>query len=451
MKALTRFFVTIMQKYLPDAFLFAVILTFIAFGAAWLFTPKGFMDIVNAWGNGLWGLLAFAMQMILIVVTGHVMAISGPMKKVLAAIASIPTTPAGAGMVCAFVAGICCWINWGFGLIVAALLARELARRMKGLDYGYVVAAGYAGLVVWHGGLSGSIPLAVATKGHLVEKLVAATDQYKATAGIIPTTDTIFAAPNLIISALMIISLPIVFRLMCPEGKDVVSVDPALLVDPEDPREPEQKTLAEKLEYSRIITAILGLMGVIYLARYFYTNGIMNLSLNIVIFVFMWLGIILHGTPISYIRAVTEAIKGAGGIAVQFPLYGGIQGILISTGLAGMIAQWFISISTQFTFPFFTFIAGGVINFFVPSGGGQWVVQGPINIPAGIEIGVSSAKVAMSIAYGDQWTNMIQPFWALPLLGIAKLGARDIMGYCIMVLIVTGVIMSAGLLLLPGW
>ncbi|MDR3300827.1 MAG: TIGR00366 family protein [Candidatus Accumulibacter sp.] len=441
MRALSRFFVTIMQKYLPDAFLFAVILTFIAFGAAWVFTDKGFMDIVNAWGNGLWGLLAFAMQMILIVVTGHVMAISKPMKKVLAAIASIPSTPAGAGMICTFVAGICSWINWGFGLIVAALLARELARRVKGLDYGYVVAAGYAGFVVWHAGISGSIPLAVATKGHLVEKLT----------GIIPTTETIFATPNLIISALMIISLPIVFKLMCPEAKDAVSVDAALLVDPEELKEPEQKTPAEKLEYSRIITAILGLMGVVYLVRYFYLNGIMNLSLNIVIFVFMWLGIILHGTPIAYVRAVTEAIKGAGGIAVQFPLYGGIQGILISTGLAGMIAQWFISISTQFTFPFFTFIAGGIINFFVPSGGGQWVVQGPINIPAGIEIGVNSAKVAMSSAYGDQWTNMIQPFWALPLLGIAKLGAKDIMGYCVMVLIVTGVIMSAGLLFLPGW
>ena len=441
MKALTRFFVNIMQKYLPDAFLFAVILTFIAFGAAWIFTDKGFIDITNAWGNGLWGLLAFAMQMILIVVTGHVMAVSKPMKKVLDAIASIPKTPAGAGMICAFVAGICSWINWGFGLIMAALLARELARRVKNLDYGYVVAAGYAGFVVWHAGISGSIPLAIATKGHLVEKLT----------GIIPTTETIFATPNLIISGLMIISLPIVFKLMCPEGNDVKGVDPALLLEEEEPKEPEQKTFAEKLEYSRIISAILGFMGVVYLVRYFYLNGIMNLSLNIVIFVFMWLGIILHGTPISFVRAVTEAIKGAGGIAVQFPLYGGIQGILITTGLAGIIAQWFISISTEFTFPFFTFIAGGVINIFVPSGGGQWVVQGPINIPAGIELGVSSAKVAMSIAYGDQWTNMIQPFWALPLLGIAKLGAKDIMGYCVMVLIVTGVIMGAGLLLIPGW
>jgi short-chain fatty acids transporter len=439
MKALVRVFVSIMQKYLPDAFLFAVLLSFVAFAAAFVLTPAGPIDILNSWGNGLWGILAFTMQMILIVVTGHTMAISRPVKKFLGTLASIPKTPAGAGMLCAFSAGICSWINWGFGLIVAALLARELARRVKDLDYGYVVAAGYGGFVVWHAGLSGSIPLAVASAGHLVEKLT----------GIIPTTETIFHPANLIISGAMILSLPITFKLICPTGKDVHEVDQALLVEEEEIKEPAVKTFAQKLEYSRLITLILGVMGVVYLVRYFYINGGMNLSLNIVIFVFMWIGIILHGTPIAYVRAVNEAIKGAGGIAVQFPLYGGIQGILIGTGLAGIIAQWFISFSTQTTFPFFTYLAGGIINMFVPSGGGQWVVQGPINIPAGMELGVNPAKVAMSRAYGDQWTNMIQPFWALPLLGIAKLGAKDIMGYCVMVLIVTGIIMGAGLLLIP--
>ena len=428
-----------MQKYLPDAFLFAVMLTFLAFGAAWIVTDKSFMEIINGWGVGLWGILAFSMQMILVVVTGHTMASSKPVKRFLATLASIPKDNAGAGMLCSFVAAMCCFINWGFGLVVAALLARELARRIPNMDYGYVVAAGYAGFIVWHGGLSGSIPLAIATKGHLVENLT----------GIIPTTQTIFCAANLIISGLMIFTLPLLFKLIAPAKEDIRVVDPSLLIDPEEPEEPKEKTVAEKLEYSRIITWVLGAMGVIYLGNYFWTHGVLTLSLNIVIFTFMWAGILLHGTPIAYIRAVNEAIKGAAGIAVQFPLYGGIQGIMISSGLATIIAKWFISISTPFTFPLFTFIAGGVINFFVPSGGGQWVVQGPINIPAGLELGVDPAKVAMSIAYGDQWTNMIQPFWALPLLGIAKLGARDIMGYCVMVLIWTGLIMGLGLLVLP--
>lgn len=437
MKALVRFFVVIMQRYLPDAFLFAVILTFIAFGAAWLKTGKTFMEVVNAWGGGMWNLLGFSMQMILVVVTGHTMASSKPVKRLLSRLASIPTDNAGAGMLCAFVAVICCWINWGFGLIVAALLARELARKVPNMDYGYVVAAGYSGFIVWHGGLSGSIPLTVASANAIVKDM------------IIPTTQTIFCWQNMVISGLMIFTLPLLFKLIAPSKEHIRVVDPSLLVEADEIEEPTSKTPAERLEYSRIITWLLGAMGVIYLGAYFMKNGVLTLSLNIVIFVFMWLGILLHGTPIAYVRAVNEAIKGAAGIAVQFPLYAGIQGIMITTGLAALIAKWFVSISTPLTFPLFTFIAGGIINFFVPSGGGQWVVQGPINIPAGLELGVAPAKVAMSIAYGDQWTNMIQPFWALPLLGIAKLGARDIMGYCVIVLIWTGLIMGGGLLLLP--
>ncbi|MDR0826729.1 MAG: TIGR00366 family protein [Desulfovibrio sp.] len=437
MQALVRIFVNIMQKYLPDAFLFAVILTFASFLAAWAATPKSFMEIVQAWGNGLWGILTFAMQMTLIVVTGHTMATTKPVKRLLSYLASIPKDNAGAAMMCIFAASIASFINWGFGLIVAALLARELARKVQNMDYAFVVAAGYGGFIIWHSGLSGSVPLAMATKGHLMEKAI----------GIISTTDTIFCLPNLLITAAIIITLPLLMKLIAPAKADIKVVDPALLVEAAEPEEPKNKTFAQKLEYSRIITALLGAMGVIYLAHYFYTFGALNLSLNIVIFVFMWLGIIMHGTPIAYVRAVNEAIKGAGGIAVQFPLYGGIQGIMLGTGLGAMITNWFISFSTDATFPFFTYIASGVLNFFVPSGGGHWVVMGPVIIPAAVTIGAPVAKVAMAIAYGDQWTNMVQPFWALPLLGIAKLGPRDIMGYTTMVMIWAGIVMGVGLLL----
>ncbi len=435
--AMSRFFVLIVRKYLPDAYLFAIMLTFIAFGAAWGLTGKSFMQLIGFWGNGLWGILGFAMQMILILVTGHALASSRPIRRILVVLASIPKNNAQAAMLCVFVAAVANFFNWGFGLVVAALLARELARKIPKMDYGFVVAAGYSGFVVWHAGVSGSIPLAVATKGHLVEKLV----------GIVPTTQTIFSSWNLIITWAVIFTLPILFKLMSPPENEITPVDPVLLEEKEEEKEPEIKTIATWFENSVLINGLFGLMGVLYLGNYFLTKGF-NLTLNIVIFIFMWAGIILHKTPINYVRAVQEAIKGAGGIALQFPLYGGIQGIMVSSGLAAIIAKWFISISTAYTFPLFTFIAGGVINFFVPSGGGQWIVQGPINIPAGLELGVSPAKVAMSIAYGDQWTNMVQPFWALPLLGIAKLGVRDIMGYCVMTLLWSGIIFALGLLIL---
>ncbi|MCX7779750.1 MAG: TIGR00366 family protein [Negativicutes bacterium] len=435
--SMARFFVVLVQRYLPDAYLFAVLLTFVAFVMALALTGKSALDLVVMWGNGLYGILAFAMQMILILVTGHALASSKPIKSFLRTLASIPQGPAQAVMLVTFVSGVANFLNWGFGLVVAALFAREIARQVKGVDYSFMVAAGYSGFVIWHAGISGSIPLAVATKGHIVEKMT----------GIIPVSATIFSHWNLIITWTIILTLPILFKLMAPKPEEVIAVNPELLAEPPEPEPPKEHTLATWLENSVAINMLFGAMGVVYLINHFITKGF-DLNLNIVIFIFFIAGVILHMTPINYVRAVNEAIKGAGGIALQFPLYGGIQGIMVTSGLAGIIAKWFIAFSTKATFPLFTFFAGGIINMFVPSGGGQWIVQGPINVPAGMALGVDPAKVVMGIAYGDQWTNMIQPFWALPLLGIAKLGVRDIMGYCVVTLIYTGIIISLGLLFL---
>lgn len=435
---LVRFFVNISQRYLPDAYLFAILLTFVAYVAALIWTDKGPMELLQMWGGGLWSLLAFAMQMTLILVTGHALASSPAVKSVLRSLAQIPGNNGQAVALVVLVAGIASFLNWGFGLVVAALLAREVAKTGKQVDYPLLVAAGYSGFVVWHGGLSGSIPLAIATKGHLVEKLT----------GIVPVSETIFAPWSLIITWAIILTLPLLFWLIARGQEKILTVDPELIKD-EPPPAAAEDTPASRLENSVIVNAVFALLGVIYLVWHFAKNGFFaGLNLNTVIMLFLVLGIILHGRPISYVRAINEAIKGAGGIALQFPLYGGIQGIMVSSGLAAVIAQGFISIANEVTFPVMTFLAGGLINLFVPSGGGQWVVQGPINIPAGIELGVAPAKVAMSIAFGDAWTNMLQPFWALPLLGIAKLKVKDIMGYTMMTLLWSGAIIILGLLIL---
>ncbi|MFZ5824553.1 MAG: short-chain fatty acid transporter [Bacillota bacterium] len=436
---LVRFFVNVSQRYLPDAYLFAIILTFVAFAAALIWTDKTPMQLLQFWGGGLWGLLAFAMQMTLILVTGHALASSPVVKGGLRALAQIPQNNASAVMLVVFVAGLASFLNWGFGLVVAALLAREVAKLGRKVDYPMLVAAGYSGFVIWHGGISGSIPLAVATKGHLVEKLT----------GIIPVSQTIFSVPNLVITFAVIFTLPILFWLVArsKQESELIIVDPALMEEPVAPAAAAaEKTPATVLENSVIVNALFALAGVVYLVKHFMDKGF-DLNLNIVIMLFLVVGVILHKTPINYVRAINEAIKGAGGIALQFPLYGGIQGIMVSSGLAAVIAQGFVSIATAKTFPLMTFLAGGLINMFVPSGGGQWAVQGPINIPAGIELGVDPAKIALAISYGDGWTNMLQPFWALPLLGIAKLQVKDIMGYTMLTLIWAGVIFALGLLI----
>ncbi|MCX5906146.1 MAG: TIGR00366 family protein, partial [Deltaproteobacteria bacterium] len=394
---------------------------------------------------GVYGIIAFAMQMILILVTGHCLALTPAVKRILIWIAGLGTTPIKGGMVVALVAGICSWLNWGFGLIVGGLLALEVAKRTKKVDYPYLIAAAYSGFLIWHQGLSGSIPLVIATSKHaqnFVEKISGL---------VVPVTQSIFAPFNLLPAILLILTIPILFALIHPKENEVKSLSPDKLKDltgdiPHVDR-PENPTLAERIDHSYAINIIFGLMGLAYIVYHFSKKGF-DLNLNIVIFIFFIVGVILHGKPINYVNAVNTAIKGAGGIALQFPLYGGIQGIMIGTGLAKVIAGWFVAISTYETFYMFQFWAGGIINMFIPSGGGQWAAQGPITMEAAKMMGIDPVRSAMMVAWGDEWTNMIQPFWALPLLGLAGLSARDIMGYTTMTLIWGGIVLSVFALLI---
>lgn len=426
------------QKYLPDAFLFAVILNILVFLMGLIIARNTPMQMILHWGNGFWNLLAFSMQMALVLVTGFVFAKTPVVNSILTSIAKLPKRPYQAIVLNTFVSLIACWINWGFGLVVGALLARKMAKEVEGLDYGLIIASGYIGFLVWHAGLSGSVQLTIATKGHFLEKVM----------GIIPTSETIFAPFNLIICAVILVTLPFVVGAMMPDKDKVVTVDPKLLVEAEFVPKPKEKmTPADKIENSPVLSIIIGIGGLIYMIWWFATKGF-DLNLNIVNFVFLFLGILLHVTPRRFLNAVDEAVRGAGGIIIQFPFYAGIMGMMMGSGLAAIISNWFVSISNQYTFPLFTFLSAGIVNLFVPSGGGQWAVQGPIMVPAGQALGVSIAKTACAVAWGDAWTNMIQPFWALPALGIAGLGARDIMGYCLIAMIYSGIIIGLGLMFL---
>ena len=445
MRKLASFFTFVMRHYLPDAYLFAILLTFLSGILALIFTNAGFVKLIQTWGDGIYGIVAFAMQMILILITGHALALTPPMNKLLSRIAAGGNTPVKGGMIVVLVAGICSWINWGFGLIVGGLLALEIAKRTAKVDYAYLIGAAYSGFVCWHQGLSGSIPLVIATPKHaqnFVEKI---------TGAAVPVSQSIFQAFNLLPSIVIIFTLPFLFAMIHPREEEIVTIPPDKIdelrkVVPKVPR-PENPTLADRIDHSYTINMIFGLMGLIYLCWHFSTKGF-DLNLNVVIFLFFTIGVILHGKPINYIKAIDIAIKGAGGIALQFPLYGGIQGIMIGTGLAKVIAGWFVAISTHETFYMFQFWAGGIINMFIPSGGGQWAAQGPITMEAARMMGIDATRSAMMVAWGDEWTNMIQPFWALPLLGLAGLSARDIMGYTTMTLIWSGVILSIFALLI---
>jgi short-chain fatty acids transporter len=441
-RMLGGFFSALARRWLPDAFLFAIILTVIVIIAGIIGESKSPVAMIAYWGEGFWSLLQFSMQMVLILVTGHVLAMTTPVKRVLDAIAAAARTPGQAIMLVTLVALAACWINWGFGLIVGALMARELAGRVRGIHYPLLVAAAYTGFLVWHAGLSGSIPLKLAAPG---------TDALsQLTKGIaIPVAETIFAWQTLVPVVVLFVSLPLLNRLMMPKADETTEIDGALLAEEvrTGAATAAATTPAEKLENSAVLSLVLGVLGLAYLAYYFFLAG-GTLGLDSVNFIFLFLGILLHRTPINYLRALNQAIRGAGGIVLQFPLYAGIMGMMVKSGLAVSISQWFVDISTAQTFPLFTFLSAGVVNIFVPSGGGQWAVQGPIVMPAAEALGVAPARAAMAIAFGDAWTNMIQPFWALPLLAIAGLGIRDIMGYCIVALLWSGVVIGLSFLFL---
>lgn len=437
MKVLISLSNKLMQRYLPDPFLFVIILTFFVGGLSLVLTDSTPVQVVEYWGGGFWGLLAFSMQMVLVLVTGHVLASSPFFKKALGSLASVPNSPGQAIVLVSVISLMASWINWGFGLVIGALFAKELAKKVDGVDYRLLIASAYSGFVIWHGGLSGSVPLTIATPGHFSEDII----------GIVPTSETLFSTYNLVIAGALFVVLPILNRLMMPSKDQTVVVDRSLLEEGDSLQaaavERSETTPADRLENSRVLALVTGLLGLFFLTFYVMKNGL-KINLDIVNFLFLFLGILFHGTPKRFLEAVGNAVKGASGIIIQFPFYAGLMGIMVSSGLANVLSEAFVSISTEKTFHMFVFWSAGLVNFFVPSGGGQWAVQAPVMLEAAQNMGVSMSKTAMAVAWGDAWTNMIQPFWALPALAIAGLKAKDIMGFCLITLLVSGAIISLG-------
>jgi short-chain fatty acids transporter len=422
-------FTKLVERYLPDPFIFVILLTIITLVIANLATPATTLEVITSWGSGFWNLLSFAMQMLLVLVTGYMLASTSLISMLLTKLATLANTAPKAIILVTFISLLASWLNWGFGLVIGALFAKAIAKQTR-VDYRLLVASAYSGFVVWHGGLAGSVPLTIATEGHFSQ----------ATMGIIGTQQTLFAGFNIAILIGLFIIMPLVNRYMLPNEKDSVYIDPSLLEN----TPPDKVTItrpAQHLEQSKLLGMGIGLIGLAYLGYYFFIAG-GGLNLNSVIALFLFLAVTLHQTPHNLLNSLQQAIPSGAGIVIQFPFYAGIMAVMVDTGLAQQISQGFIAIADADSLPFYSFISAGLVNMFVPSGGGQWAVQAPIVIPAAQELGADMARVAMAVAWGDAWTNLIQPFWALPVLAIAGLKAKDIMGFCVVQLIITGVFIS---------
>jgi short-chain fatty acids transporter len=441
LRRLTRICVRYAERYIPDPYLYALILTFITAGAAFLWTQADAAKIVGSWYDGIWAILAFAMQMALILSTGVALADAPVIRRLLEKLASIPVRQSGAAVTLFLVSAFANWLNWGFGLVVGALLAREIAKRIRDVDFGFLVAIAYMGNMVWASGLSSSIALASATPGsalNIIEKVTGRTAGFN---------ETIFTAYNLLPTILVFCLIPLMLIMIAPSQTEMKRVDAELLKRQDVLSEPalREKSFATVLENSPLFTLLLVAMGVAYEANAIGTRGF-TLDINGMIFIALMLGLIFHWRPIRYVRAFNKAARTVGPILLQFPLYGGIMGMMTGTSLAAVIAQAFVAFSTHGTLPFWSFVSSNIISLFVPSGGGHWAVQGPFMVPAAVSLHVDPALTAMATAMGEQTANMIQPFWALPVLAIAGLGISDIMGYCVMALLL-GIVLYGGALL----
>ncbi|XOV67071.1 MAG: short-chain fatty acid transporter [Fluviicola sp.] len=451
-----RFIEKAFRALLPSPFSIAILLTVITFVIAFC-TMKSSAEgidrvwnLVGAWEKGLWGesALKFAFQMMLMLVLGHVLALTKPVDWLVRRVTQYCNSTATAAAVVTFLTVIVALFNWGLGLIFGAILARKVGehavRNNIPLNYPIIGAAGYSGLMVWHGGISGSAPIKAAEPGHVQNMMsgIYQPEQLSALPNSYTFSETIFGGMNLTAIALLIMVLPLFMFWMGRRSEKSVALPKLQSQEPIQTHEKE--TGAERMDASNWFAMSIGLLILWYMLfrmiEDFPKDGFGFITPDYINLFLLGFGLTLHRSIKSFLKAVQEAIGGATGILIQFPLYFGILGIMVYSGLIEVISDFFSEHSSPTSFPLFTFLSSGLVNIFVPSGGGQWTIQGPIIIEAAANIGVSAPKAIMALAYGDQITNMLQPFWALPLLGITGLKAREILPYTFALMIVGSII-----------
>ena len=455
---LTKAIETLFRRYLPSPFTIAILLSLLTIVLALVFTENKGEDfylwtILSYWEEGIWStdLLVFAYQMMLILVLGHVLVLSRPMNALISRITNLVTSTQNAVVLVSICTMLVAFFNWGLGLIFGAILARKIGEHAQknniAINYPLVGAAGYVGLMIWHGGISGSAPLKVAESNHLRNLMQGISDDavLEQLPELVSTYSTIFSWWNLSLFLIVLISIPLALRFLAKHTSNTTIDLPTYSF------QSEQETTrngAEKLDYSRGLAYFFGLL-ILLAFSYQYWSMLLDavITPNMLNFFMIGLAIVLHGSFKSFLNAVDEAIKGTSGILIQFPLYFGIMGIMKSSGMVGQISDFFAATATETTLPVFTFFSAGLVNIFVPSGGGQWAIQGPVIIESALKLGVPLPKAIMALAYGDQITNMLQPFWALPLLGITKLKAKEILPYTLVLMVLGTFIYILGLLI----
>ena len=440
----TAFFVEIFERWMPDSFVVAVVLTLLTFVLSVTAAGYGPGDTLSAWGSGFWGLLTFTNQIVLTLIFGYAVALTPLVNRLLKWIAAKPKTPTGAYLLVAFIGGVTALFSWGLSLVAGAIMARftgaQCLQRNVPVHYPLLVASGFSGFVIWHQGLSSSVGLTIATPGHFLEPRI----------GLVPFAETIFTPWNIAVAIAVLLTLPILMSRLHPKDGKIESFplkdDNDAMTEsgftPQDPTSP-----AQKLENERWLNWLIVAAGCYYLFVEFAVRGT-GLNLNLLNFSFLMLGLALTSSPMHYVNLIVGAAKVAAPFLLQYPFYAGIAGVMAASGLAEMVVEGFVAIGDAESMSLWAFFSAALLNFFIPSGGGQWAVQGPIIMDAAAAVGADVADVAMAVMLGDQWTNLVHPLVTIPVVAIAGLHVRQILGFCMVALLFTGVLFVAGILLL---
>ena len=452
------------ERWMPSPFVFAILLTYVAAVAAFVSEGSSVAEVALAWYGGFWNLLTFAMQMVIILVTGTVVAYHPSVRGGIQKLVQLPSNGRQAVVLVGVGSMLVGWISWGLGLIFGAILAREMGKAANKLGmavhYPLLAVAGYMGMsLTWGWGLSSSAGLLQATDGNIfmAQGIV---DR------IVPATEWVFHSYPLILTSLSILYGSLMLWLLAPPDQNARGIEQ--FVDLEEDRgdaalmqevgagsmdlslnSGDVESPADRIDNSKILGGILALTGLVLFGRAFITQGLGALNLNVFNFGFLVIGMLLYSSPARYQREFNDAVKGSAGVILQFPFYAGIIGIMTGTGLVDTMTEALLSIATQETFPMVAWMTGGALNIFVPSAGGEWAIVGGPMLLAAQELGVPLGQTIAAYAVGDAHTNLLNPFWAIPLLAITGLRARDMFGYGITMMLLLVPFLAAALYLLP--
>ena len=430
------------KRWLPDPFVFAILLTIATAVTAMVWVKATPVEVVSAWYDGFWILLEFGMQMVLILVTGFAIALSPAVAHLIDKLATKLTRPGSVYLSVLIGGGVLVLVSWGW-VVLTAVLGRELASRVRGLNYPFLVACAYLSSQAWVTGLSSSIPLLLNTPGNfLIEAGLLP--------GTIPVSETLGSPLNFAVMVVLLLVSPMIMWVIRPRN-EVVELNElrsdgdtarrSTVAEEADTMRLREPGLSDRLNTSAVLQLVIVVMGMVYVVLHFVRNGF-DINLNIMIFIFLMCGLLLHRTPIRYVVAMSRACSNISGIVFQYPFYAGIMGIMMATGLGKAIAMWMASIVSLKALPLAAYVLGGAVNFSIPSAGGEWAVLGPPLVEAirelagplsAAELNRHVARVAMAVAYGESLTNLLQPFFlliVLPVMGAGiRIQARDLMGY----------------------